>query len=458
MVSGVPEIKSRHGKIAKSFFNHELSPGKLLKDGIINFKEINKYPVVNAGDNLFYITHEKQGRQGLSFDGSLIPVEEAKPFLIDIGPGIKKIDDLDENGKSRGYFLQSQVTGVVIIERNEQQVIIRIDISEEIEIERLDYSTGNIGTHYTCPVRMRIGLICNGFKLRVKGKVETTVVDGGEIITNNEAIITKVQSGSKIMALKDITVDSAAHSTLICERGTITINKELIDSKLSSPKIVFEKNRGLITNNTIETEILSLKGLYFSGENIIHFGNNLFVEKEALVKSRENIRIEKTKFLNNEKLLMGQLQLELKRLAKLTIADNELVKHIKPIIMATSTMDYEIIYREMGLLEKKNNTKVVASVRKLFQILEKLPKSIDVCRLREATATENIDDINSRMSLMKISIEGFLRRAATLKIFCGIIGEQKGSEPDFMLEADDVKNKFIKVTGTYSSKGFEFVQ
>lgn len=459
IVSGIPEIKTQHGEIAQSFFNHEQSPGKLLKDGVINFKEINKFPIVNAGDNLFYITHERQGRQGVSFDGKLIPVEEAKPFIINIGPGIKKIDDPDETGKSKGYFLQARTTGVVVIDRDELQVIRSVDIREEIEILKLDYSTGNIGTQYTCPVQMKIGVMCNGFKLRVNGKVEATIVDGGEIITNNEASIIKAQFGSSIMALKDIRIDSAGHSTIISERGTITIGRELIDSKVSSPRLVFEKTKGLITNNRIESENLSLKGLYFSGENIIHFGNNLFVEKEKLIKSRENIRADKLQFSNNEKLLMGQLQLELKRLAKLTVGDSELVKHIKPIIMATSTMDFETIYREMALLEKKNNTKVVVNVRKLFETLEKLPQSIEACRLRESTANDNIDEVNNRMSLMKLSIEGFLRRAATLKIFCGIIKDEKAVEPDFMLESDDIEDKHIKVTGTWSQhKGFEFVQ
>lgn len=458
-VRGVPAIKSIHGEISKSFFAHELSPGKLLKDGVINFKEINKYPIVNSGDNLFYITHEKQGKQGISFDGKVIPVEEARPFIINIGTGVKEIDDPDETGTSRGYFLQSQTTGVVALDRNEKSIITGIDISEEVEIKRLDYSTGNIGSQYTCPIRMKIGVICNGFKLRVNGKVETTIVDGGEIITNNEAIITKTQSGSTVMALKDISIDSATHSKIISECGIITINKELIDSEILSPKVAFEKNKGLITNNKIETENLSLNGLYFSGENVIYFGNNLFVEKEELIKSRETIRVDRQKLSNMEKVLMGKLQLELKRMAKLTIANNDLVKHIKPIIIATNKMDYDIIFREMDLIQKRNNTKVVSNVRKLFEALEKIPQNMQSFDIKESSINESLNDVTQRMSSMKLSIEGYLRRAATIKIFCGNSGDKEKIEPDFMVESDYSENKLIKITGTYSqSKGFEFIQ
>jgi len=459
IVNGIPEIKSIHGEIAKSFFNHEESPGKLLKDGVINFKEINKYPIVNADDNLFYITHEKQGKQGISFDGKVIPVDEAKPFVIHTGPGIKKTDDPDETGKSRGYFLQALKTGVVALGRDEQRVVNSIDITEEVEVKKLDYSVGNVGSQYTCPIRMKVGVICNGFKIRVHGKVEATVVDGGEIITNNEAVITNAQSGSTVMALKDIHIDSATRSKIISESGTVTINRELIDSQLSSPRVVFEKSKGLITNNKIEAENLILTGLYFSGENIIHFGNTLFVEKENLIKSRENLKAEKLQFSNTEKLLMGKLQLDLKRMIKLTIADHDLVKLIKPIIIATNTMDFETIYKGMDLLEKSNNTKVVADVRKLFETLEKLPQSIKACEYKESGLNETMNEIDRKMSSMKLSIEGFLRRAATIKIFCGISGDKKIIEPDFMIESDDTENKFIKVTGTYSLyKGFEFVQ
>jgi len=459
IVLGVPDVKSRNGEIAKSFFNHEQSPGKLLKDGIINFKEINRYPIVNAEEKLFYITHEEQGKQGLSFKGKLLLVEEAMPFMINIGSGVEKVDDPDETGKSKGYFLQSKKTGVVTLIRNKEGLITDIDINDEIEIKKLDYSVGNIGSLYTCPIQMKVGVVCNGFKIRVNGKVDATIVDGGEIITNSVANIMKVQSGSTIMALKDITIDSVTHSKIISECGVTTITRELIDSKISSPKVIFEKSKGLITNNKIETENLAFSGLYFSGENIIHFGNNLFVEKEELIKSKECLNEDKTEILNNQKLLMAKLQQELKRLTKLTISNPELIKHIKPLIIATKAMDYETIYKEMDFIQKSNHTKVVANVRKLFEALERIPNSLKACEYRESTHDENIREVNQRMAAMKLTIEGFLRRAATIKIFCGSPNTKKIMAPDFMIESDSSENKIINLTGTYSHrKGFEFVQ
>ena len=335
----------------------------------------------------------------------------------------------------------------------------------EVEVKKLDYSTGNIGTQFTCPISMKIGEICNDFKIRVNGKVEIQIVDGGQIITNNEAVIGNAQTGSKVMALKDITIDSATHSKFISEHGTITINKALVDCETSSPKIIFEKSKGLIVNNKIETENISLNGLYFSGKNSIYFGNNLFVEKEELLTSRENLRAEKSTLANTQEELTQKLLVELKRMTTQTLAGQEIIKHMKPIIIATKTMDFDIIYKEMDAIQKQNNTKVVSNVRHLFETLEKIPESIHACEYREDSFNETINDINQRMSAMKLTIEGFLRRGATLEIFCGIVDDKTGKtdkkviEPAFKIDSNDTEKKFFTVTGTYSSQnGFEFVQ
>ncbi|WP_300462304.1 flagellar assembly protein A [Desulfobacula sp.] len=456
-VKGLSYAESIDGAIAKSFFAHEYTPGKLSKTGVIDFKELNNYPIINAGDNLLYITNEIQGRQGLSFDGTVIPVEEAKPLAIKVGPGVKRIDDLSEIEQSKGYLLQAAKTGVIILERNAQNALVGIDISDEIETKKLDYSTGNVGTQYTCPISMKIGVICNGFKIRVNGKVEANVVDGGDIITNDKAILKTLWAGSSVRASKDIHIESASRSQIISEHGTVTITKELIDSKISSPTLIFKKNKGLITNNTLEANSLSLAHLYFSGENIIHFGHTLFKEKEGITTALKELIEKESNLKNTQNLLMGTLQLELKRLIKLTLSNPDLAPHIKQLILATHTMDYDTINREMAVIQKKNNTKVVATVKNLFNTLEKIPHAINICKQKESGLNKEMVEINQRMTSMTLSIEGFLRRAATIKIFTGRVDDKKTSKPDFMTESSDKENQYINVTATYSlKKGFEF--
>lgn len=300
-IKGVPAVPSIDGKIAKSFFNHELSAGKLSKGGVINFKEINRYPVVNAGDNLFYITPEKQGSPGISFNGKLLKVKEAVPLVITVGPGIEKVDDVDDASfQSKGYFLKALKTGVVILGRDDEGIIRDISISDEMQIKRLDYSVGNIGTQYTCPISAKVGIICNGFKIRVDGRIQADVSEGAHITTSSQADIALVQTGSVIKAQKDINIQSASGSRLQSEEGIITINHELIDSTVTGPAVEFNKSNGLLTNNTLECNKIKLHGLYFSGVNIIHFGSSLFDRKDELLKSISDVKNRKGELKSTE--------------------------------------------------------------------------------------------------------------------------------------------------------------
>lgn len=459
-ITGVTVVPSNDGRIAESFFDHEQSAGKLLKDGIINFKEINRYPIVNAGAKLFYITHEKQGSPGISFDGKFLPVEEAAPMMINIGPGVEKVMDIDkDSGRSNGYYLRAEKTGVVVLDRDNNGAIRSIEISDEMNIKRLDYSVGNIGTQYTCPIQAKIGIICNGFRIRVNGQVQADISEGGEITTNNEAHVVLVQTGSKIIAHKDINITAASGSVLLSEKGCVTIGNELIDSKVQAPEVFFEKTNGLLTNNLIETNKLSLKGLNFSGVNTIHFGNDLFSQKQDQIKALDAVGHKISELENNGKLLMGQLQIELKRMTKLTVMNPDLKTNIKTVILSMKTMDYQIIYKEMDTIQKQYNTKVVANTRKLFEALEKIPASTGVYIQKKESIDRDIQEIDHKMELMRVEFEGTLRKGATIKLFCGSLEEKDVSKPDFLLESEGDKTKYIKVTGTYSHhKGFEFVQ
>ncbi len=464
-ILGVPAKQSRNGAIAKSYFDHELSAGKMLKDGVIDFKEINKYPIVNADDKLFYITNEIQGTPGFSFDGKLMEVKEAQPYIIHTGDGVERIEDLDSTGKSRGFYLKSNKTGVVLQEKNSKGKIISIDIKDMIEINKLDYSTGNIGTRFTCPISLKVTEICGGFKIRVNGRVDADFVDGGEIITNNEAVIIKAQSGSSILALKDITASSVIHSKLISERGTIIIDRELMDSQLSAPKIIFEKSKGLVTNTRFESQDLTLKGCYFSSDNIIYFGNSLFVEEIEARKALSSARAKQQALENNEKMAAGQLQLELKRLARHAAEDPGLVEGVKGLIMAVKTKDYKTIYQQIEAIIQKDEqnerdeTKAALNLKNIFETMENAPAAIEVCKKKEQRLKDDIAAIKQQMARMALTIEGTLRSGASIKIFCGIQDDEDPVEPDFILESDTTDTKYIMAKCSYSpGKGFEMIQ
>lgn len=457
-IKGVDMVPSENGKIEKSYFNHELSAGKILKGGIIDFREINKFPIVKAGDKLFYISHEKQGQSGISYDGAQLPVHDALPYPIQHGEGVKRVDDETENGTSSGYYLSSIKTGVVLLLRDEKEQITGVDILEEVSVKKLDYSTGNIGSQYTCPISINVETICAGFKIRVNGRVQAGIVDGGEIITNNDATVTEVQAGSSILALNHITAGTVIKSKLISEKGTLTIENSLIDSELSAPEVRFEKSKGLVTNNRIESENLQMAGCYFTAENKIYFGNSLFVDERENKKLLERARAEKEAQINNKKLVMGQLQLELKRLTRLASEQPSLVKSTKALIMATNKMEFQTIYKVLDALPEIKDNPITDNLRTYFQDLENIPGNVKQCEEKEDRLSREIKEIRERMTRMSLKIEGSVRRAGTIKIYCGIQDEDSGEGPDFIVESENNDDRQISITGSFSRKtGFEIV-
>lgn len=155
IVKGTPPIPSRNGAIGKAFLPPESSPGLLDQNGAIDFKETNKYPIVQTGDNLFFITPAFQGRPGIAYDGSILEVGEALPFDIELKGGVDHMESLDSEGNSIGYFLRAAKTGVAVLIRTDGKIT-SLEITDKLKIKRLDYSTGNIGSTVICPISIKL--------------------------------------------------------------------------------------------------------------------------------------------------------------------------------------------------------------------------------------------------------------------------------------------------------------
>ena len=452
---GSPEIPSQDGAIGKSYFNYKACPGLLMKDGVIDFREINKYPIVSAGDNLLFITPEYQGKPGMAFNGKIIQVPKALPLDINLRGGVDLVDSLGNKGKTRGYFLKANRTGVVLL-TNSGNKITDIEISDKLDINRLDYSIGNIGTEYICPISLKVGIVCSDFKIRVMGTVDINTLEGGEIMTDCQAVIQTIQPYSKVSAREDITFHLARNSVLTSKNGCITIKEQLIESSLFSVGISFEKQRGVLTSNILDAETISLKNIYFCGENKIYFGRRLFSQKKALNESLNSLQKKTLSEKNKTKELMGKLQNELQRLTK-TIKTNPMIQdNVKQFIIATRTMAFEILYKELEAISKQMNTKEVSTIKKLLDILsQKLQKNKSRAE-DEENINKTIRDIGRKMSKMTLTIHGYLRRAATLKIYIGAQEQNVLQKPELFIESEKDQDTLIKIQGTCNrSEGFK---
>lgn len=455
-IEGTPVIPSQDGTIAESYFDSESCPGAFKKDGKIDFREINKYPIVKAGDRLFFITRESQGKPGMEYDGHIVQVSRALPLELNLNGGVNRVDRLDDQGNIIGHFLVAGKTGVVLLTRIDDKIT-DIEISDELDVKRLDYSTGNIGTKFFCPISMKIDTICSGFKIRAKGMVEVNVLKGGEIETDSKAIIKIIEPDSKVTAQKDIFFHFARHSILTSETGCITILDELMDSTLFSTGISFQKNKGTLTNSTLDAETLLLKNIYFCGENTLYFGRRLFSDRQVLFDARKNLEEERLALGKTEKELMEHFLHELKRLTKTLKTNPMLMENLKSLILATRTMDFDTLDSELETIGNLMNTKEVATIKKQLATLKQIKNQF--FKAQEEELKDKIQETNQRMLTMSLTIEGFLRRAATLKIYTGAEDKEIPQKPAVFIESEKNEDTLIKIQGTYNPRqGFNIIR
>lgn len=456
-IKGVPPIPGKDGAIAKAFFDHESCPGLLKADGIIDFKEINKYPIVKTGDNLFYITPEVQGKSGMQYDGKVIPVPQAVPMSINLKSGVDRIESMEEE-KSRGYFLRAGKTGVVVLTRSEGRVT-DIEVRDALDVKRLDYSTGNIGTNFICPISMKIDTICSGFSIRARGMVEVGSLEGGSIETDDNALVHSVHPESGIKAQKDVVVHFSRNARLSSLKGQVQATNELVDSQVDGVGIVFEKSKGILSGNTLDGEHISLRNLYFCGENKIYFGQRLFKEKEDLIQGRKNLKEENLAREENKARIMEDLQKDIKQLSKILKSNPLLRDNLKAFILATRDMNYSVLYKELDVISQTMNTKEVMNITKYLDTLRKIPQQIENAKKRDQAMLARIAETEKDMNKLTLQMDGFLRRAATIKIFVPNTESEAEEKPALFLESKEDKDKLIKIQGTYSrGQGFQITQ
>ena len=122
-------------------------------------------------------------------------------------------------------------------------------------------------------------------------------------------------------------------------------------------------------------------------------------------------------------------------------------------------MDFETLDNELAAIDKLMNTKEVATIKTQLATLKQIKNQF--FKEQEDELKEKIQNANQRMSAMSLTIEGHLRRAATLKIYTGAEDEDKAlsQKPAVFIESEESKDTFIKIQGSYNPRqGFKIIQ
>lgn len=450
-IKGVIPVQPRDGAITKGFFDYERCPGVLLSDGSIDFREINKYPIVRAGDELFFITPEKQGRAGIQYDGTVVPVPDAKPLAITLRGGVDLVDSISMDGQNQGSFIRASKTGVVLLTKTDG-TISEVEVRDTLEAKRLDYSTGNIGTNFICPISMRIDTICSQFSIRAKGTIAVGELEGGHVVTESRALINNAHPDSTVHAEKDITVHFSRGAGISSLNGFVTITDEALDSKIDARGIVFDKYKGILAGSSLDAEQITLKNIFLSGDNTIYLGRRLFDEKDKLILARAKLKEEIRARQEQETATLTHLHDTIKDLSRILKTNPLLRDNLRTFILATQSMDYPVLYRELDTMAQTMNVKEVDLIKKDLDTLKRIPEQHTADQEKDAAMVRRIAQAEADMAGMTLTVEALLRRAATLRIFTPDPSKENPEQPDLFVESQQDKDIPVRISGTFNPR------
>ena len=446
-ITGYQKIDPQSETIVKYYFEHNQYPGKVLPNGKFDYRELHRFPSVKQGDKILFIKDPVNGRPGVTYSGRHLLVTEPKYLDMKIPEGIIKEDVKDKTGKLVGYFLNSKSDGVIIINKTDD-VISEISVSDVIKLEKIDFSTGNIGSEFKSPVSIEVGEISTEFKVNVDGRIKVGHLNGGIISTNQNATVEDIRSNSKVTANKNIKAKNVADSSLESLTGTIIIESEVRDSELKAPSVKFACRKGLILNNKITTEDCSITGGYYCGTNILILGKDLFLKLDDIHVQIE--ALETTEELTSTAI--EEIKVKLMPLLKdlsTQIKDNNVMNLFKLLIRCFQSLEFNFAYKALANLRQSLNVMQIDSIRKSFEGLQKLTTKKIEAEDQIASLKKEIDEIDYRLNNIRFLIAGEINPTATIKIYCG--KNYNPDEPTFEIKTSNKdRNETIKIEGQYT--------
>lgn len=153
IAKGYPPVPGKDGEI-KIYFRSDNKP-QLEEDehGRIDYKNIGVIQSVKPGDLIAERIPPKKGEFGKTVNGTIIPYPEEKSVDWNLGPNVEL----------KGEKLYAQIAGRPVLSAS-----FEIKVDEVIQLEAVDYSTGNIDFPGTIIVEEKIG---DGFSLTTNGSI-----------------------------------------------------------------------------------------------------------------------------------------------------------------------------------------------------------------------------------------------------------------------------------------------
>lgn len=428
IVRGEPPIDGLDGKIEIGFDYNE-KPGKLLPDGTIDFRNINKFPQVYEGQVIMTIYDPTDGTPGTDVEGRLIPPNKGHAFEVDVGQGVKKRMYYDEEEKRNFYEYMADRSGIVICEfENDIRDVYhlkKIEIRNQIVVRNIDFSTGNIGDvieEVRCVVDVIVeGDIRRNFAVIVDGDMEVKgAVEGQSIDVSGELKAAYVSSAVK--AGKKIEVKSALNAKLESDE-LVLVYREVVRCHINSPVVVMQPKGTpviLIGQCDVEAQRLYIDKCEIRSSLTAEIGKGLFDElhqlelrRVMLKRSLDSCRVE---LKNKAMILLEKIKIKKNAFGNNMDREFEFVKDLG-IRLLKGEIGFEQVVLELKQWGKIENNANIPLFKALYALTEAKEKESKVVQDLEAIEIQK-KKLEQELSRMEVSIKGILKGSGRITVRC----------------------------------------
>lgn len=428
-IRGEAPIDGKDGKIIVHF-DYSEKPGRLLPDGTIDFRNINKFPQAREGQVLIDVYEPTQGTPGTDVEGGHIPPKVGKAFEVEAGEGIRTERKYDE--KEKRYYVSyiAEKAGIVICsfdgDIRDAEHLRKIEIKNQITVRDIDFSTGNIGDaveEVRCVADVVVeGDIKGSFAVIIDGNLDVRgAVEGEKIDVSGELKASFVRSSVRIGGKAEI--GSALNATIRSE-DSIVIEREVARCIIEAPTLILQpKGTPTVLIGQLEASVQSLyaNGCEIRSKMVVEMGRVLLEELKQLEKRRETLdrEIEALQAEIKDRAVVFLQKIKMIKNAIHNSKDKEL-EYLQAL--GTRLLKGEIGAREvldaldgLGSVQNSGNLPIVKSLKAFANSKEneeKFLNELEAIRLQE-------EGINEKLSRMELIIEGLVRGSGVVEVVCG---------------------------------------
>ncbi len=440
MISGEEPEDGEPGFI-ETHYDFNIKSGKLLPDGSIDFREINRFPQARKGDLLLKIFEPTDGLAGTDVYGWRVAPKPGAPVRVELGDNLTLFREYEKEEKRHVIDVTAGASGIIVTDFGgappAPENIKSIAIQNCIELNDIDFTTGNIsggGEQFRCTADVKVkGDIRGLFSVIIDGTLEVGGTIEGQRIDASGGVVAQLVR-STVRSGKFISTLAATNARLIAQ-DFIRISREFTHCTLVAPKVEFRHDHGrriLGGRAVLHTEKLEARNIDVRNRLEVILGENLLKQKAALEKSKLNL--EKA-LLADENHLKGRVQTFAQ---KMQLTYTLLPENLKKTLLGIKKFASGILGGSVAIDGAK------ADLEKLFRslgpefhpLLDQIKRIITIQETRQEKASrletveEQLKEIKNSLCEMKVEITGRLHPLGHIVITFGNFEEKRVGETD----------------------------